>query len=406
MNIKRNILLNPGPATTTDTVKMAQVVPDICPREEEFGAVMEFVSKGLTEIVGSNDKYTTVLFGGSGTAAVESIISSVIGNDDILIIINNGSYGERMCHMADIYGLKYIEFKSSKIKGIDIDYLNKIINTVNFENIENRDFDLKNEDGHLNSNVILHNVNKEDFRKYKIRYLSVVHHETTTGLLNDIGAIGELCRKYDIKMIVDAMSSFAGIPIDMEKMNIKYLASSSNKCIQGMAGISFVIADKKSLIQTKDIKPRNLYLNLYEQYAFFKSNYQMRFTPPVQVLYALKQAIIETKEETVEKRNLRYRECCDILWKGLDEIKLKRLVSDRDSSKLLTTIIEPESGRYNFNEFHDFLRGKGFTIYPGKISSKNTFRIANIGDIYPENMRKFIEVMKEYFIEIEFVHRG
>ena len=108
MNIKRNILLNPGPATTTDTVKMAQVVPDICPREEEFGAVMEFVSKGLTEIVGSNDKYTTVLFGGSGTAAVESIISSVIGNDDILIIINNGSYGERMCHMADIYGLKYI----------------------------------------------------------------------------------------------------------------------------------------------------------------------------------------------------------------------------------------------------------------------------------------------------------
>ena len=280
-------------------------------------------------------------------------------------------------------------------------YLNKIINTVNFENIESRDLDLKNEDGHLNSNVILHNVNKEDFRKYKIRYLSVVHHETTTGLLNDIEAIGELCRKYDIKMIVDAMSSFAGIPIDMEKMNIKYLASSSNKCIQGMAGISFVIADKKSLIQTKDIKPRNLYLNFYEQYSFFKSNYQMRSTPPVQVLYALKQAIIETKEETVEKRNLRYRECCDILWKGLDEIKLKRLVSDRDSSKLLTTVIEPESRKYNFNEFHDFLRGKGFTIYPGKISSKNTFRIANIGDIYPENMRKFIEVMKEYFIEIE-----
>lgn len=401
MNIKRNILLNPGPATTTDTVKMAQVVPDICPREEEFGSVMEFVSKGLTEIVGSNDKYTTVLFGGSGTAAVESIISSVIGNDDILIIINNGSYGERMCYMADIYRLKYIEFKSSKIKGIDIDYLNNIINTVNFENIENRDLGLKNEDGHLNSNVILHNVNKEDFRKYKIRYLSVVHHETTTGLLNDIGAIGELCRKYDIKMIVDAMSSFAGIPIDMEKMNIKYLASSSNKCIQGMAGISFVIADKKSLIQTKDIKPRNLYLNLYEQYSFCKSNYQMRFTPPVQVLYALKQAIIETKEETVEKRNLRYRECCDILWKGLDEIKLKRLVSDRDSSKLLTTVIEPESRKYNFNEFHDFLRGKGFTIYPGKISSNDTFRIANIGDIYPENMRKFIEVMKEYFIEIE-----
>lgn len=394
MNIKRNILLNPGPATTTDTVKMAQVVPDICPREEEFGAVMEFVSKGLTEIVGSNDKYTTVLFGGSGTAAVESIISSVVGNDDIIIIISNGAYGERMCQMAEIYGLKYIEFKSSKIEGIDISYLNKLIDIVNFKNEEIKELDLKND------NIIFHNVSKEDWGRNKIRYLSVVHHETTTGLLNDIGAIGELCRKYNIKMIVDAMSSFAGIPIDMEKMNIKYLASSSNKCIQGMAGVSFVIAHKESLNEIKDIKPRNLYLNLYSQYSFFKSNYQMRFTPPVQVLYALKQAIIETKKETVEKRNLRYRQCCDILWKGLDEINLKRLVNDEDSSKLLTTIIEPESKKYNFDEFHDYLNSKGFTIYPGKISSKNTFRIANIGDIYPENMRKFIEVMKEYFLEI------
>ncbi|HCW54688.1 MAG TPA: 2-aminoethylphosphonate--pyruvate aminotransferase [Clostridium sp.] len=396
MNIKRNILLNPGPATTTDTVKMAQVVPDICPREEEFGQVMEFVSKGLTELVGSNDEYTTVLFGGSGTAAVESIISSVVDDSEILLIINNGAYGQRICQMAEIYRLKYIELKCSKVKRMNINYLENVIKKFNLH--MEIDLEEKNNDGE--ENIVLHNIDEESLFEYKIKYLSVIHHETTTGILNDIKSIGNICKKYDIDMIVDAMSSFAGIPIDMKEMNIKYLASSSNKCIQGMAGVSFVIADKEALMKIKNIKPRNLYLNLYEQYLFFKDNYQMRFTPPVQVLYALKQAIVEANKETIEERNSRYKKCCDILWNGLDELKLKRLVRDEDSSKLLTSIVEPKSDKYNFNDFHDYLRRRGFTIYPGKISTKNTFRIANIGDIYPENMKKFVEIMKDYFCNV------
>ena len=155
-----------------------------------------------------------------------------------------------------------------------------------------------------------YNMEKRNDESEVISHLAVIHHETTTGLLNDIKSIGKICGQYGIEMIVDAMSSFAGIPIDMEEMNIKYLASSSNKCIQGMAGISFVIANKESLEKTKNIKPRNLYLNMYKQYSYFKDNYQMRFTPPVQILYALKQAIIETKEETIENRYARYKNCC------------------------------------------------------------------------------------------------
>lgn len=201
-------------------------------------------------------------------------------------------------------------------------------------------------------------------------------------------------------MIVDAMSSFAGISINMHKMNIAYLASSSNKCIQGMAGISFVIANKEALEKTKNIKPRNLYLNMYKQYMYFKDNYQMRFTPPVQVLYALKQAIIEAKEETIERRSERYRECCEILWKGLDKLGLKKLVSEDASSMLLTSILEPKIEGYSFEELHNYLYARGFTIYPGKISSENTFRIANIGQIYPENIAKFIEILEEYLEQL------
>lgn len=372
MDIKRNILLNPGPATTSDTVKMAQVVPDICPREKEFGDVMEFISKELTNFVGSNDEYTTILFGGSGTASVEAIISSVVG-EDILLVINNGAYGKRICEMAEIYNLNYIEYKSSGVEEINLNELEELIKT--------------------------YNLNTDDDEK-KISHLAVIHHETTTGILNDVQAIGELCSKYKIEMIVDSMSSFAGIPIDMNKMNIAYLASSSNKCIQGMAGISFVIANKEALEKTKKIKPRNLYLNLYKQYLYFKDNYQMRFTPPVQVLYALKQAIIEAKEETIEKRSERYKECCKILWEGLDKLNLKKLVCEEASSKLLTSILEPKTEGYSFKELHDYLYSRGFTIYPGKIASEDTFRIANIGQIYPETMTKFIELLEEYFDQL------
>jgi 2-aminoethylphosphonate-pyruvate transaminase len=373
VEIKKNILLNPGPATTSDTVKLAQVVPDICPREKEFGEVMEYISKELTRFVGSNDKYSTILFGGSGTAAVEAILSSVIDNGTILII-NNGAYGKRMCEISEIYNLNYIEYKSSPIQKINLYELEEIIKK--------------------------HNIKSIEADKIPISHIAVIHHETTTGILNDIKAIGSICEKYEIDMIVDAMSSFAGIPIDVDEMNIKYLASSSNKCIQGMAGISFVIANKESLEKTKYIKARNLYLNIYKQYSYFKDNYQMRFTPPVQVIYALKQAIIEAKEETIEKRYERYKECCRILWDGLDKLKLKKLVSEEISSMLLTSVVEPEIEGYSFNDLHDYLYTNGFTIYPGKVSCENTFRIANIGQIYPENINKFIKTLEEYFVGI------
>ena len=362
VKVERKILLNPGPATTTDTVKYAQVVSDICPREKEFGKVMEFISKGLTSLVGPVEEYTSILFGGSGTAAIESIISSVV-DDKYILIVNNGAYGARMCEMAKIYGLNYIEFKSSNKTRINIQKLRNII----------------------------------EEHKDEISHLAAVHHETTTGILNDIKGIGNLCKDYDIDFIVDAMSSFAGIPIDMKEMNIKYLASSSNKCIQGMAGVSFVIANINSLKDLKHIKARTLYLNLYKQYLYFEENYQMRFTPPVQVLYALKQAIIEVKKESVQKRSERYKLCARVLWQGLEELQLKRLVSDEDSSMLLTSVIEPKIKGYDFDKLHDYLYKKGFTIYPGKIGEEDTFRIANIGDIYPENIRKFIDILKEFF---------
>ncbi len=359
MNIKRNILLNPGPATTTDTVKLAQVVPDICPREKEFGDLMEYVSTELTSIVADTKDYTTILFGGSGTAVVESILTSVVPHDKSVLIVNNGAYGKRMCQIASRYNMDFVEFQSSPIEPIDLEKLENEIKS--------------------NSNI---------------SHLAVIHNETTTGLLNNLDDLGILSKKYNCELIVDAMSSYAAVPIGMKKQNISYLAASSNKNIQGMAGVGFVIASKSSLESLKDITPRSFYLSLYEQYENFIKTHQMRFTPPVQTLYALKQAIIEAKEEGIENRYERYSKSWEILTNALKEMNLKYLVDDKYHSKIITSIYVPEG--VDFDAMHDYFYERGFTIYPGKVAEFDTFRVANIGQIDIEDMKDFIKFLKKY----------
>jgi len=359
MKIKRNILLNPGPATTTKRVKMAQVVPDICPREQEFGDLMEWVSVELTKIVATPKKYTTVLFGGSGTAVVESVLSSVIPHNKKVLIVNNGAYGKRMCQIAQAYGMNFIEFRSSPIKPLNLKKLKKVIK--------------KNKD---------------------ISHLAVIHNETTTGLLNNLDDLGKLAKENHLEFIVDAMSSYAALPIDMKKQNIHYLMASSNKNIQGMAGVGFVIAKTKSLEKLQHIKPRNFYLNLFAQYENFMKSHQMRFTPPVQTLYALKEAIIETKEEGVSKRYKRYAKSWKTLTDFLKKHKLQYLVEDKYHSKIITSIVIPKG--VDFNAMHDYFFEKGFTIYPGKVDDFNTFRIANIGAIDYKDMEAFLKLFKDY----------
>ena len=359
MKIKRNILLNPGPATTTETVKLAQIVPDICPREEEFGLILSEISEDLTSFVADKAKYSTILFGGSGTAAVESILSSVLPKNNTIIIVNNGSYGDRMCKITSRYNLNYVEFKSSNISALDILKLEEIVK--------------------------LHKT---------LSHIAIVHNETSTGLLNDIEKIGLLAKKYNLELIVDAMSSYGAIPINMESLNITYLAASSNKNLQGLPGVSFVVAQLNSLMKLKDVKQLSYYLSLKEQYDYFKANKQTRFTPPVQTLYALKQAIKEAKFETIEKRYDRYKKSWRTLIDGISKLGLNYIVDESNHSKIITAINMPE--HIKFQELHDYLYSIGITIYPGKINELNTFRIANIGDINHKDVNAFLSHLKTF----------
>lgn len=216
MNIKRNILLNPGPGTTSDAVKMAMLVPDICPREEEFCRVMESIKLDLPKVVNGGDDYTSVLFTASGTGGVEAALTSAVPADGKLLIIENGAYGTRQCHIAEYYRIPYVSYKMAYG-----DYP-----------------DLGEVERYLKSDPA-------------ITHVSMVHHETTTGMLNPVGGICRLSHAYGKEVIVDTVSSFAGVHIDLQEWQAEYIVSSSNKCIQGMPGLSFVIFKKSLLEQIK-----------------------------------------------------------------------------------------------------------------------------------------------------------
>ncbi|MBR4321585.1 2-aminoethylphosphonate aminotransferase [Treponema sp.] len=363
-SVRREVLLNPGPSTTTDSVKYAQVVADICPRELEFGNLMEEVATGLTEVCADPKDYITVMFGCSGTGADEAMVSSCVPPDGKLLVVDNGSYGARIAKIASVYGIDMDVFKSSTYEPIDLAALEK------------------------------------QMQSKKYTTFAIVYHETTTGLLNPLEKICPMAKKYGMTTICDIVSAYGGMPIDLGSLGIDFATSTSNKHIGGMAGVGFVVCRKSELIKQKDWPMRNYYLNIYDQYKYFLETKQTRFTPPVQTFYALRQAIIETKVETVEKRFERFTACWKILVKGLKEIGLKMLVKEEFQSHFITAILIPETPKYNFNELHDYARSFGFTIYPGKLGNIDTFRIANMGDIRPEEMTHFICVLRDYMHSI------
>lgn len=365
---RREVLLNPGPSTTSESVKRSQVVTDICPREMEFGLLMEEIAEDLTKFVASCEEYATVFFGGSGTAADEAMVASCVPPNGKLLVVDNGSYGARLAKIASVYQIDTDVFKSSTFEAIDLGAFEEKVASGGYTT------------------------------------LAAVYHETTTGLLNPIGDMCRIAKKYGVTTIIDAVSAYGGMEMDLAALNIDFASATSNKHIGGMAGVGFVVCKKSELQKQKAWPMRAYYLNLFDQYKYFCETKQTRFTPPVQTLYALRQAIIETKVETIKRRFERFTACWKILVAALDDLGLRMLVERNLQSHFITAVKVPATKRYNFQAFHDAARERGFTIYPGKLGNIDTFRIANMGDITTAEMERFTKVLREYMTSIG-VHR-
>jgi 2-aminoethylphosphonate aminotransferase len=361
MNPARKILLNPGPATTSDAVKRALVVSDICPREAEFGAVVARVRADLMEIAdGEDDVHTAVLIAGPGTAAVEAALGSLVPPEGRVLILDNGAYGERAGRIAAALGVPAHVWRVPWTGRPWLDELGAR---------------LAGSDGPFS-------------------HCFWVHHETTTGLLNPFAEYGAVCRAHGVTSIVDAMSSFGGVPISLRRDPIDFIISSANKCLQGLPGVSFVIGPRAPMRESA-AHSRTFTLNL-ARHEECQAEGQFPFTPPVQVVYALAQALAETKAETVWARARRYRACHDVMLAGMEGEGFRPLLPRELRSGLLTAFHTPARRGFSFAGLHDFLYARGITIYPGKLPGTDTFRVATIGALTPDDLRGFVAAVREY----------
>ena len=358
--IERKILLNPGPSTTTDTVKMAQVVPDICPREKEFGKIMSDIGQDLVRIVhGKDEDYAAVLFCGSGTICIDITLNSLLDKDKKALVVQNGSYSERACEVLRAYGLPFIELKQPIDSLPDLGEVEKA---------------LKDNDD--------------------IGYVYMTHHETGSGLLNPVREVGALAHKYGTFFITDTTSSYAMIPIDLYKDNIDFCMASAQKGIMGMTGLSYVIGRRDIIERSKDFPMRSYYCNLYLQYHFIEKTGQMHFTPPVQTIYAARQALAEYFEEGEQNKWERHQRVMEAIHRGEEELGLKEMLDRKVQSGLVSAVRYPDDPKWDFDEIHDFCYERGFTIYPGKIEQKGTFRLCALGAIDAEDIEAFWKVFR------------
>ena len=370
MQIKRNVLLNPGPATTTDTVKMAQIVPDICPREKEFVSMMKQMRKDLVRIVhGDLNKYTSVLFCGSGTITMDVCINSLLPKGKKILIINNGTYSMRAVEICEYYNLLFVNFDCPIDEIPDLNQVEQILK-------ENQD----------------------------IALVYTTHNETGTGILNPIKEIGFLVHKYSAVFIVDTISTYAMKPIDIEKDNIDFCMASAQKGLMAMTGLSFVIGNTELIKKSAAYPKRSYYCNLYMQYHFFETTGQMHFTPPVQTIYAARQALDEYFREGEESKWKRHSEVFEAIYAGLDKLGFKDIIRRELQAGLGVTVKYPDDENWSFEKVHDYCYKRGFTIYPGKTSAQNTFRLCALGAITKEDIEDFFivlyEALKENNIQI------
>ena len=359
MEIKRNILLNPGPSTTTDTVKLAQVVPDICPREKEFADLMASLRRDLPRIVhADSENHTCVLFCGSGTLNIDVCLNSLLPAGKKVLIVNNGAYSDRAAEICRYYGLPHVDLKLPVDRPADPDVVEQAL------------------------------VSDPD-----ITLVHTTHHETGTGVLNPVRRIGEIAHRHGAVFTVDTTSSLAMIPIDIEKDNIDFCMASAQKGIGGMTGLSFIIGDRREIERSREYPKRSYYCNLYLQYEFFEKTGQMHFTPPVQTVYAARQALDEYFAEGEQAKWARHRRTTDAIHAGLVKLGLREYIRREYQSGLVVSVLYPDDENWSFERIHDYCYTRGFTIYPGKVAAQNTFRLCALGAIDAPDIEAFFTVL-------------
>ena len=367
----QKLLFTPGPLTTSSSVKGA-MLRDLGSRDPEFLGVVRDIRRRLLELGRVADgSYEAVLMQGSGTFAIESVISSVIPRDGKLLVAINGAYGRRMAKIGSVHEIATVAVEFPEMRPVDPQRVCELLAA-----------------------------------DCAITHVGIVDCETSTGIRNPVAALGPLVRELGRAFIVDAMSSFGGLPLDVGRCAIDFLVSSANKCIEGVPGFGLVLARRGPLLEAEG-RARSLSLDLVSQWKGFESDGQFRFTPPTHALLAFRQALDELDDEGgVAGRAARYAANRDALMTGMSELGFDPYLIPEYQSHIITSFRYPAHPNFDFNGFYARLSERGFIIYPGKVSGADCFRIGTIGHIFPADIRNLVAAIRDVLSEmhIESAH--
>ena len=354
------VLLTPGPLSTAKSVRNA-MLRDWCTWDADYNEdIVRNIRRRLVSLATARtEEYTAVPMQGSGSFAAEACLGSVVPQNGKILILHNGAYGKRMLRMARVLRIACVEYGLAETEAPEAARVAEIL-------AQNPD----------------------------IACVAFVHCETTTGILNPPEGIARAVKAAGRTLIVDAMSSFGGIPFDAGALGTDFLISSANKCLQGVPGFAFVIARRDALARCAG-NARSLCLDLYDQWREMDASGKWRYTSPTHAVRALYQALDDLEAEGgVPARYARYCENHRILVAGMRELGFETLLADSQQSPIITSFLYPFPD-FDFPLFYEKVKARGFVLYPGKISRADTFRVGNIGDVHPQDMRNFLDAIAD-----------
>ncbi len=352
------LLLTPGPLSTSKRVR-AVLTRDWCTWDEDYKRIVEDVRERVVALATRRPGYACVLMQGSGTFSVEAMLGSELPRDGRLLVLVNGAYGARMVQIARRLGIEVSVLDSGETSPPDLERLDRLLRR----------------DGGLG-------------------HVAMVHCETTTGMLNPADEVGALLRRHGRAFLLDAMSSFGGIELDQAELGARYLVSSANKCLQGIPGFGFVVAERPALEQCKG-RARSLALDLHDQWrAMEEDPGKWRFTSPTHAVRAFSEALRELADEGgAASRAARYRDNHRSTVDGMRALGFETLLPDALQAPIITAFRNPAHPAFRFERFHDELKRRGYVIYPGKVGEADTFRIGHIGDVRRADVEGLLEAV-------------
>ena len=353
------ILLTPGPLTTTLRTKLA-MLRDWGSWDADFVAMTAELRRQLISIVHGDDSHVVVPLQGSGTFSVEAAVATLVPRDGHLLVLDNGAYCKRLGKVATLMGRRTTIMSHAEDEAVSADALAaKLIEDPS------------------------------------ITHVGFIHCETGTGVLNPLQAVSDVCQRHGKGLIIDAMSSFAALPIDARTLTFDALVAASGKCLEGVPGMGFVFI-RKAVFAACENNSHSLAMDLFDQHTYMEKTGQWRFTPPTHVVAALCEALKQFNEEGGQPARLaRYKDNCATLIDGMTRLGFKPFLNPALQAPIIVTFHAPAVQGYDFKAFYAEVKRRGFVLYPGKLTQVETFRVGCIGAIGPNEMKQAVHAVAD-----------